>query len=93
MRCQKTPRIISMSIHTNDKKNEREHGLLTWYEQKDSTKITKIFRKEVAQNKKRHYLCNANEDRQGHSPAGLERCSHIAEVIGSNPIVPTSKAN
>ena len=27
---------------------------------------------------------------QGRSPAGLERCSHIAEVIGSNPIVPTS---
>ena len=29
-------------------------------------------------------------ERQGRSPAGLERCSHIAEVIGSNPIVPTS---
>ena len=26
---------------------------------------------------------------KGRSPAGLERCSHIAEVIGSNPIVPT----
>ena len=28
---------------------------------------------------------------QGRSPAGLERCSHIAEVIGSNPIVPTTE--
>ena len=28
--------------------------------------------------------------RKGHSPAGLERCSHIAEVPGSNPGVPTS---
>ena len=26
---------------------------------------------------------------QGRSPVGLERCSHIAEVIGSSPIVPT----
>lgn len=26
---------------------------------------------------------------EGHSPVGLERCSHIAEVIGSSPIVPT----
>lgn len=27
--------------------------------------------------------------RKGRSPVGLERCSHIAEVIGSSPIVPT----
>ena len=26
---------------------------------------------------------------KGRSPVGLERCSHIAEVIGSSPIVPT----
>ena len=30
---------------------------------------------------------------QGHSPVGLERCSHIAEVIGSSPIVPTTNKN
>lgn len=27
--------------------------------------------------------------KQGYSPDGLERCSHIAEVIGSSPIIPT----
>ena len=50
----------------------------------------KFFDESLAQNRKRLYLCSANEAGQGHSPAGLERCSHIAEVIGSNPIVPTS---
>ena len=44
----------------------------------------------LAQNRKRLYLCTANEAGQGHSSAGLERFSHIEEVIGSNPIVPTS---
>lgn len=33
--------------------------------------------------------CRQTEGRQGYSPDGLERCSHIAEVIGSSPIVPT----
>ena len=33
-------------------------------------------------------LCTRNKI-EGHSPVGLERCSHIAEVIGSSPIVPT----
>ncbi len=28
--------------------------------------------------------------KQGYSPDGLERCSHIAEVIGSSPIIPTN---
>ena len=46
----------------------------------------------LAQNRKRLYLCTANEAGQGHSSAGLERFSHIEEVIGSNPIVPTSTA-
>ena len=35
------------------------------------------------------YLKDTHEGIQGRSPAGLERCSHIAEVIGSSPIVPT----
>ena len=30
---------------------------------------------------------------QGHSPVGLERCSHIAEVPGSSPGVPTKAKN
>ena len=46
----------------------------------------------LARNRKRLYLCTANEAGQGHSSAGLERFSHIEEVIGSNPIVPTSTA-
>ena len=46
----------------------------------------------LARNRKRLYLCTANEAEQGHSSAGLERFSHIEEVIGSNPIVPTSTA-
>ena len=29
--------------------------------------------------------------KQGRSPVGLERCSHIAEVPGSSPGVPTNK--
>ena len=29
---------------------------------------------------------------QGRSSAGLERFSHIEEVIGSNPIVPTTES-
>ena len=35
-------------------------------------------------------LLHCKTDRKGRSPVGLERCSHIAEVIGSSPIVPTS---
>ena len=31
----------------------------------------------------------AKQKCQGHSPVGLERCSHIAEVPGSSPGVPT----
>ena len=30
-------------------------------------------------------------EKQGRSPVGLERCSHIAEVKGSNPFVSTTK--
>ena len=37
------------------------------------------------------YFCIRNREAQGRSPVGLERCSHIAEVIGSSPIVPTSR--
>ena len=29
--------------------------------------------------------------KQGRSPVGLERCSHIAEVPGSSPGVPTER--
>ena len=49
--------------------------------------------------KKSLYLCIRKREQQwlfiarvmiqGRSPVGLERCSHIAEVIGSSPIVPT----
>ena len=37
-----------------------------------------------------HTFAPANEKTEGRSPVGLERCSHIAEVPGSSPGVPTS---
>ncbi len=40
--------------------------------------------------RKRCYLCSPAL--QGRSSAGLERFSHIEEVIGSNPIVPTPQS-
>ncbi len=61
------------------------------HEKRKSAQERNFFAKNLVQYRKRHYLCTANEAGQGHSPAGLERCSHIAEVIGSNPIVPTSQ--
>ena len=36
------------------------------------------------------YICTVLP--KGRSSDGLERCSHIAKVIGSSPIVPTKKA-
>ena len=36
------------------------------------------------------FITFATQNKEGRSPVGLERRSHIAEVIGSSPIVPTS---
>ena len=36
-------------------------------------------------------FCNFAHRKQGRSPVGLERCSHIAEVPGSSPGVPTKR--
>ena len=49
---------------------------------------SKKMRKTMAVSEEIRNFASQNT-KQGRSPAGLERCSHIAEVIGSNPIVPT----
>lgn len=66
------------------------------------TDFHKKKRKSFCWNAKKAYLCACDRrrqrarrvgrrcGRQGYSPDGLERCSHIAEVIGSSPIIPTS---
>ena len=46
-----------------------------------------FFRRGLVCFRKKPHLCNPIQ--QGRSSAGLERFSHIEEVIGSNPIVPT----
>ena len=52
--------------------------------------MKKIFGKTFGGLRIYSYLCSQIK-RQGHSPVGLERCSHIAEVPGSSPGVPTYK--
>ena len=50
-----------------------------------------FFLKSFAVFNKIVYLCIRLTKVKGHSPVGLERCSHIAEVPGSSPGVPTEK--
>ena len=52
--------------------------------------MKKIFGKTFGGLRIYSYLCSRIK-RQGHSPVGLERCSHIAEVPGSSPGVPTER--
>ena len=49
--------------------------------------------KKFARLQKKVYLCSRNWATEGRSPVGLERCSHIAEVPGSSPGVPTQAKN
>ena len=44
-----------------------------------------VYKKSILLQCRRSQRCG----KQGYSPDGLERCSHIAEVIGSSPIIPT----
>lgn len=44
-----------------------------------------VYKKNILLQCRRFQRCG----KQGYSPDGLERCSHIAEVIGSSPIIPT----
>lgn len=44
-----------------------------------------VYKKSILLQYHRSQRCG----KQGYSPDGLERCSHIAEVIGSSPIIPT----
>ena len=64
---------------------EREHS------EKTQSSLHKKKRKFFGGFTKSLYFCIRNREAQGRSPVGLERCSHIAEVIGSSPIVPTSR--
>ena len=45
-----------------------------------------VYKKNILLQCRRSQRCG----KQGYSPDGLERCSHIAEVIGSSPIIPTN---
>jgi hypothetical protein len=49
----------------------------------DNKKILIFLRKTLL------FITFAYRNKEGRSPVGLERRSHIAEVIGSSPIVPT----
>ena len=61
------------------------------HKKKTTRKIWPLHRKQLTLHPVRQSLPrDPLTQRKGHSPAGLERCSHIAEVPGSNPGVPTS---
>ena len=60
------------------------HGLKQIFIKK-ANNLLLVYKKNILLQYRRSLRCG----KQGYSPDGLERCSHIAEVIGSSPIIPT----
>ena len=60
------------------------HGLKQIFIKK-ANNLLLVYKKNILLQCRHFQRCG----KQGYSPDGLERCSHIAEVIGSSPIIPT----